>query len=211
MARVARSAIKVGEVAPLRRREHSVLQLRSAPFVERRAARKRAVVVPRSGGSFDESNAGESNFALERTAITCARCQTASPRRRSARALDRLIRSSWAARQRHERVASSRAASLPRRPVLSARALSESAVPVRRSASCRRWPAPSRRGSVGECRARLVEIKCQSGRGLRCCAGQVGSTSGGMRRAGSAIKVGEVAPLRQREHSVWQLRWAPFG
>ena len=85
------------------------------------------------------------------------------------------------------------------------------AVPLRRTPSCRRWPAPSRRGSVDKCRARLCEIKGLSGQGLQWRAGQVGNKSSLQRRAGAAIKVGEVAPLRRREHSVWQLRWAPFG
>jgi hypothetical protein len=38
------------------------------PSVEPRAALSAVVVVPRSGGGFDEINAGGSNFALQRTA-----------------------------------------------------------------------------------------------------------------------------------------------
>jgi hypothetical protein len=38
------------------------------PSVEPGVARSAVVVVPRSGGSFDEVNAGGSNFALQRTA-----------------------------------------------------------------------------------------------------------------------------------------------
>jgi hypothetical protein len=45
------------------------------------------IVVPGNGGSFDENNAGESNFALERTASKRGTLSDGFPRRRSARAL----------------------------------------------------------------------------------------------------------------------------
>ena len=133
------------------------------------------------------------------------------PRRRSARALDRLIHLSHAtAATTWKELQVAEIASLPRRPVLAA-APDDNVVLVWRSRSSRRRPAHNRRGSVSECRARLVEINCQSGKGLRCCAGLVRARIGSPRRAAQAIKVSEVAPLRQREHSVLQLRWAPFG
>lgn len=60
------------------------------PSVEPGAALNGIVVVPRNGGSFDEVNAGGSNFALERTASRRCFLADGSARRRSARALDRL-------------------------------------------------------------------------------------------------------------------------
>jgi hypothetical protein len=62
-------AIKVSKVAPLPQREHSGQQLRWARFGRARSCAIRGRRRARErGGSFDEINAGGSNFALQRTA-----------------------------------------------------------------------------------------------------------------------------------------------
>jgi len=60
--------------------------------------------------------------------------------------------------------------------------------------------------SVGECRARLCEIKCQSREGLRCCAGRVAEP-----RVAHVVRVMRSRSARLRRYGSGSILLSSFG